>query len=88
MRMDRVVLNAVFLFSSAFIFMLAVISILQPKESNPKEYENMEFLGPVTSWTDPTTGCIYYLRNGAIGGMTIKYRSDGSKDCTEKRIKK
>ena len=37
-------------------------------------------------WTDPTTGCSYFIyRNGqgnaSTGGMTIRFRADGTADC-------
>jgi hypothetical protein len=37
-------------------------------------------------WSDPDTGCRYYIyQEGglqyAIGGMTIRFRADGTADC-------
>lgn len=40
----------------------------------------------IRKWTDPTTGCAYliYQRhsgNASTGGITIRFKSDGTADC-------
>ncbi len=47
-----------------------------------------EHTGYIRIWTDPSTGCRYYIYDGSIykGGITIRYREDGSPDCPEKDI--
>lgn len=37
-------------------------------------------------WTDPTTGCNYFLNYGVIAGMTIKFKSDGTPDCPNNKM--
>jgi hypothetical protein len=44
----------------------------------------------VTIWTDPSSGCRYYiyaegLGSNRIGGMTIRFNENGAPDCHHKQ---
>jgi hypothetical protein len=40
----------------------------------------------VQRWTDPSTGCVYYVygrgfSDNRVGSLSIRYRADGTPDC-------
>lgn len=48
--------------------------------------EKSDHTRSLSVWTDPETGCKYFLRKrhymeGGLGGMTPKLRTDGKPDC-------
>ena len=56
------------------LVMLAGCSDIQPVKDST--------LLSLNEWTDPSTGCVYYVwRQYQMGGMTAKLRKDGTPEC-------
>ena len=48
-------------------------------DTRPAEGEGLIAL---REWTDPSSGCVYYVwRQYQMGGITAKLRSDGTPEC-------
>lgn len=55
--------------------------------NSSKEAGNIGFGRELNEWTDPSTGCVYYIyRSGwgsaSTGGITAKLRDDGTPKCS------
>ncbi len=78
--------TALLVLVATMLLLVACNSSSSVGQSTSKEELGLPMGAHINNWTDPTTGCIYYVYregfgNDAVGSLSIKYRKDGQPDC-------